>query len=71
MVETIVVEQSRYLASTERMSWCTLEAWKYKKRNHNGGHDDFLFNCNIGYKRHHDRKGNNKWFSAFRLHNND
>jgi len=23
-----------------------------KKRNHNGGHDDFLLNCNIGYKTH-------------------
>jgi len=24
------------------------EACKYKKRNLNGGHDDFLLNCNIG-----------------------
>ena len=45
------MEQSRYLASTARMSWCTLEARKCKKRNHNGGHDDFLCNCSIGYKR--------------------
>jgi len=27
--------------------WCTLEVCKYKKRNHNGGHDDFLLKCNV------------------------
>jgi len=28
--------------------WCTLEVCKYKKHNHNGGHEDFLLKCNIG-----------------------
>jgi len=30
--------------------WCTSEVCKYKKRNHNDGHDDSLLNCNIGWK---------------------
>jgi len=25
---------------------------KYKKRNHNDGHNDFLLNCSIGWKKH-------------------
>jgi len=29
---------------------CTLEVCKYKKRNHNGGHQDFLLKCKIGCK---------------------
>jgi len=28
--------------------WCTLEVCKNKKRNHNGGHEDFLLKCKIG-----------------------
>jgi len=32
--------------------WCTSEACKYKKSNHNYGHDDSLLNCNIGWKKH-------------------
>jgi len=31
--------------------WCTLEVCKYKKRNHNGGHEDFLLQC-TGCKKH-------------------
>jgi len=31
--------------------WCTSEAYEYKKRDHNGGSDDFLFNCNIAWKK--------------------
>jgi len=31
---------------------CASEACKYKKRNHNGGHDDLLHNCNIVCKKH-------------------
>jgi len=30
--------------------WCTLEVCKYKKRNHNGDHEDFLLKCHIGCK---------------------
>jgi len=34
----------------------TIELVVYnKKRNHNGGHDDFLLTCNIGYKKHYCR----------------
>jgi len=29
---------------------CTLEVCKYKKRNHNVGHQDFLLKCKIGCK---------------------
>jgi len=32
--------------------WCTSEACKYRKRNHNDGHDDSLLNCNIRWKTH-------------------
>jgi len=32
--------------------WCTSEAGKFEKRNHNDGHDDSLFNCNIGWKKY-------------------
>jgi len=32
--------------------WCTSEACKYKKGNHNGSHDDFLLNGSIGCKTH-------------------
>jgi len=32
--------------------WCTSEACKYKKRNHNCGHYGFLLNGNIGCKKH-------------------
>jgi len=32
--------------------WCTLKACKYIKRNHHGGHEDFLLKCNIGCKKH-------------------
>ena len=32
--------------------WCTLEVCKYKKRNHNGGHEDILLKCNVGCKKH-------------------
>jgi len=32
------------------MCWCTLEVCKYKKRNHNGGHQDFLLKCKMGCK---------------------
>jgi len=31
---------------------CTPEACAYKKRDHNGGSDDFLLNCNIAWKKH-------------------
>jgi len=31
--------------------WCTSEARKYKKRNHDD-HNGFLLNCNIGCKEH-------------------
>ena len=31
--------------------WCTSEACKYRKRNHNGRHDVFLLNCNTDYKK--------------------
>jgi len=34
------------------MCRCTSEACKYKKRNRNGGHNDFLLSCNIGCKMH-------------------
>jgi len=34
------------------MCWYTLEACKYKKRNHNGGQGGFLLNCNVGCKKH-------------------
>jgi len=34
------------------LRWCTAEACKYKKRNHNGRHDGFLVSCNIGCKNH-------------------
>ena len=34
------------------LCWCTSEACKYKKRNHSGGHGDFLLNCNIDCKKH-------------------
>jgi len=32
--------------------WCTSKARKYKKCKHNAGHDDFLLNCSIGWKKH-------------------
>jgi len=32
--------------------WCVSEARKYKKRNHNDGHDDLLLNCKVGWKKH-------------------
>jgi len=32
--------------------WYTSEARKYRKCNHNGGHNDFLLNCNISCKKH-------------------
>jgi len=32
--------------------WCTSEAFNYEKHNYNGGHDDFLLICIIGYKKH-------------------
>jgi len=32
--------------------WCTSEAHKYKKRNHNDGHNDFLLNWDKGCKKH-------------------
>jgi len=32
--------------------WCTSEVCEYKKRDHNGGSDDFLLNCNIAWKKH-------------------
>ena len=32
--------------------WCTLEACKYTKRNHNSGHEGLLLKCNIGCKKH-------------------
>jgi len=32
--------------------WCTSEARKYSKRNHNDGHSDFLLNCKKGCKKH-------------------
>jgi len=32
--------------------WFASEECKYKKGNHNGGHDDFLLNCNIACKKH-------------------
>jgi len=32
--------------------WCTPEARKYRKRNHNDGHNDFLLNWNTGCKKH-------------------
>jgi len=34
------------------LCWCISEACKYKNRNHNGGHDNFLLNYNIGWKKH-------------------
>jgi len=42
-----VLEQTCCSASVERVLWCTSEACKYKKRNFNGGRDDFLLNYNI------------------------
>jgi len=32
--------------------WCTLEVCKYEKRNHNSDHEDLLFKCNVGCKKH-------------------
>jgi len=48
-----VLKQSRYSALIESY-WCTSEARKYKKRNHNDthNHNDFLLSCNIGCKKH-------------------
>jgi len=42
------------IASRLRLNvcWCTLEVCKYKKRNHNGGHKDFLLKYNIGCRKH-------------------
>jgi len=31
--------------------WCTSEARKYKKRNHNAVSDNVLLNCNIAWKK--------------------
>jgi len=31
--------------------WCTSEARKYKKRDHNAASDNFLLNCNIAWKK--------------------
>jgi len=31
--------------------WCVQKAWKYKSGYHNGGHDNFLLNCNVGCKK--------------------
>jgi len=41
-----VSEQSLYSARLN-LCWCVPEACKYKKRHWNGGHDEFLLNCNI------------------------
>ena len=32
--------------------WYTSVACKYEKRNHSGGHNEFLLNCNSGCKKH-------------------
>jgi len=32
--------------------WCTSEARKYKKRDHNAASDDLLFKRNIAWKKH-------------------
>jgi len=32
--------------------WCTSEACKYKKRNHDSGHDDSLLKCTVGCEPH-------------------
>jgi len=34
------------------VSWCTSEGRKYRKRDHNDGHNDFLLNWNVGCKNH-------------------
>ena len=53
------------------MCWCTSEAYKYNKRNHNGGHDDFLLNFNIGCKKHTaDLALTASWFSHALLREN-
>jgi len=43
-----VLEQTWCSASIERVLVYIREACKYKKRNLNGGHDDYLLNCIIG-----------------------
>jgi len=48
----IVRKLSRYVASIKRVLVYISTYVNIKKRNHNGGHDDFLLNCNIGYKKH-------------------
>jgi len=47
-----VLAQSRYSASIDLVLWCTSEACKYTKCSYNGGHDNFLLNSNIGWKKH-------------------
>jgi len=41
-----VLKQRCYSVSIDRVCWCTLEAYKYEKCNHNGGRDDF---CSLQY----------------------
>jgi len=32
--------------------WCACKTCKYKHGYHNGGHDNFWLNCNVGCKKH-------------------
>jgi len=44
------VSQSKVAARLRlNVCWCISEACKYKKRNHNNGHDDSLLNCSCSW----------------------
>jgi len=44
-------DSSLYIRPAETLAlnacWCRSETRKFEKRNHNGGHNNFLLNCNI------------------------
>jgi len=48
----VVLKQSRYSASVERVLVYISRCVNKKKRNYNAGHDGFLLNCNIDCTRH-------------------